>query len=236
MDRDNKSPVMTTIKARHQTPHVDTTPLPKKDVEFITRAIRNTPSKQNLLPYRVVVLPAQQEFKKYLVEHITWCSNRDLKRLGKVRSWKDITANNQYNHPLVIMFLTNKKLDSQGQANIEIGLAASNAMYAAAELGYSTSFARCLGGDNKFVTSVLNYPRLSVQLSVCIGKEIDNPPSLDNYNSILFNETGDPWATDRKNVNSLDRLTHERRNRGDHVEILDKEIPISKKWKLTRHP
>ena len=59
---------------------------------------------------------------------------------------------------------------------------------------------------------------------------------MDYKNSILFNETGDPWATDRNNVDSLDRLTHERRNRGDHVEILDKEIPISKKWKLTRHP
>ena len=68
---------------------------------------------------------AQQEFKKFLVEKVSWCSQIDKQRLGKAKSWEEKNANSQYGHPLLVMFLTNDSLETEKHcADIEIGLSA----------------------------------------------------------------------------------------------------------------
>jgi len=235
---------MCAIKSRHQTPFVDSQPLPEKDVRFITRAVRNTVSKQNYLPYRVIALPSQQEFKKFLVEKVTWCSNINRKRLGPADIWDQKNANSQYGHPLILMFVTNKHINDQNCADIEIGLAAANAMYAATEIGYSTSFAKCLGSDNYGVGKILKqYAELpgkdwNVRLTVCIGREIDSYADHKGHKTNhrpLFNDYGDPWAQEFHNLDPKDRTTrtNNRKTRINHVTILKTEIPVSKKWRPT---
>lgn len=240
MDRDANSPVMTAIKSRHQTPFVDNQSLPEKDVRFIVRAVRNTPSKQNHLPYRVVALPAQQEFKKFLVEKVSWCSQIDKQRLGKAKSWEEKNANSQYGHPLLLMFLTNDSLETEKHcADIEIGLAAANAMYSATELGYSTSFAKCFGRDNSSIAKIINdYADLqgkkwNIRLTICIGKEIDSYKDntiTQGHHRPLYDDYGDPWAKEFHNIDPSIRTTVNRHNRIDHVTIVEKDIPVSKKW------
>jgi len=189
--------IQSILEDRFQTYTFSDKPVEEDKIQTLIDNLKLVPSKQNLYPYKIVLLDAQKEFKQWLVDNHTWCKHG--KRLGEElpEQPEPKRLNNQYNAPLLFCYARklNTTVNNRSLSDIEIGMSSMALVCSAEELGLNTAFGKCHNRD--WLAEQIGLPEYVVEMVVGVGYAADTSQELAeaqwfwNDKELAWQETGD---------------------------------------------